>query len=211
MSRGYDEIEDSCRRASALSDSTEGRSKLKRRNMSSRDEWHLYDRALTMTYIQQDIFLDSVHEFLTADLLATQFTNTFEQCFKPTRVCNYGMRSDFTLVEYFLNIFIKRSGPFEKFRLSLASIRSRPSARQASDTGSQDPIWFDDLTRLEVLGEGIQGGVVTARAAQSGIAELHGGLLRDAVDRVLELVVGVLSNGLGTVWRLVVEGRCCAV
>lgn len=132
------------------------------------------------------------------------------------------MGSEPALVKELLDGLEEGLGKVLDALVALVAVGGGPGAGLAAQHAGQDPVGLDDLALG--LRVGVEGGVLAAAAAEGLVADLHGALLGDAVEGVVEGVgrvgadVGaaggrvVVKDGVGAVGADEVEvarGACC--
>lgn len=99
------------------------------------------------------------------------------------------------LSQQLLERIVKRHRRLAQLRIRILGERHRPIASHACDCKRNDPLGLHDLAgRGEVGRVRVHADVAAAGAADSLIADLHAGLLGNAVDSVSKAVLGQLAD-----------------
>lgn len=115
------------------------------------------------------------------------------------------MRPDLAIIPQLLHDGKERMRKLNQLLIRFTPIWRRPRRAPARDARGQDPVGRDDLAAVLILGPGVQRTVLPTAAADGLVADLHGRLLCDAVDRVVEGVFAVGADVLAAGGGVVVK------
>ena len=150
--------------------------------------------------------IQTVNKLLAANLSPSNDPHPLDKRLEPTRTRPRRMRANPPLIEQPLHNPKKRVRELAEVRVRWTPIRRGPCGALARNPSGQDPVRLYDLAGRLVFRVRVEGRVAAACAADGGVADFHGLLLRDAVEGVGELVFAVGFDVLGAGGGVVVEG-----
>lgn len=150
--------------------------------------------------------IQTVNKLLATNLSPSDDPHPLNQRLEPTRTRPRRMRANPPLIKQPLHNPEKRVRELAELRVRRTPIRRGPCGALARDPSGQDPVRLYDLAGRLVFRVRVEGRVAAACAADGGVADFHGLLLRDAVEGVGELVFAVGFDVLGAGGGVVVEG-----
>ena len=165
----------------------------------------LKGRKHTHNAIRACLF-QTVNKLLATNLSPSNNPHPLDKRLEPTRTRPRRMRANPPLIKQPLHNPKKRVRELAELRVRRTPIRRGPCGALARNPSGQDPVRLYDLAGRLVFRVRVEGRVAAACAADGGVADFHGLLLRDAVEGVGELVFAVGFDVLGAGGGVVVEG-----